>query len=365
MLSFSEKRGLQKVITMNLANLQAGTLPFAEKRTLQKEIQDAFAKLKEKLDIVEPQPATIADVNNVMPLVKHFIGPSQLSAMGNGTRGEEGQSFKDKFVEIAKAINDMPKVYGQDGKGDDAVVYLHYFKGGSDWYITEKDSEEEQLQAFGYAILNNDKQNAELGYINIEELIRLNVELDLYWRTKTLGQVKGVGEKTGTEDEYPKGDPDIRKMKNAVIDHGGEVLEDRSDSIAFTLHGGIGGDALLSYSQGEGYRVMYQKGAGVTEYFPEPYDAVKAYSNYINGQGGPHQNQKLTDLIAGKYNNEPPEVFLKVLKDIVEEINDIEPVKPPTITYIETNQDKIEAIMESALSEVFGKLWTRTNSYVN
>jgi hypothetical protein len=71
------------------------------------------------------------------------------------------------------------------------------------------------------------------------------------------------------------------------------------------------------------------------------------------------QNQKLTDLIAGKYNAEPPEGFLKILKEIIEEINDIEPVKPPTISYIETNQEKVNAIMESALGEVFGKLWDK------
>ena len=29
-----------------------------------------------------------------------------------------------------------------------AVVYLYYFKGSADWYITEKDMEDEQLQAF-------------------------------------------------------------------------------------------------------------------------------------------------------------------------------------------------------------------------
>ncbi len=74
------------------------------------------------------------------------------------------------------------------------------------------------------------------------------------------------------------------------------------------------------------------------------------------------QNQKLADLIAGKYNNEPPEGFLKILKEIIEEINDIEPVKPPTITYIEENKDKVNAIMESVMGEVFGKLWDKWES---
>lgn len=73
------------------------------------------------------------------------------------------------------------------------------------------------------------------------------------------------------------------------------------------------------------------------------------------------QKQKLDDLIAGKFNSEPPEAFLKILKEIIEEINDIEPIKPPTISYIEVNQSKINAIMESALGEIFGKLWDKTD----
>ena len=49
-------------------------------------------------------------------------------------------------------------------------MHLHYFRAGSDWYITEKDMEGAGTrQAFGYAVLNGDTQNAELGYIDIGE----------------------------------------------------------------------------------------------------------------------------------------------------------------------------------------------------
>ena len=43
----------------------------------------------------------------------------------------------------------MPKSYETEGQGKEAIVTLHYFTGSWDWYITEKDKEEEQLQAFG------------------------------------------------------------------------------------------------------------------------------------------------------------------------------------------------------------------------
>ena len=72
---------------------------------------------------------------------------------------------------------------------DDAIVYLHYFKGNMDWYITEKDMiEEEQNQAFGYADLG--LGFGELGYISLIELAENGVELDLHWTPKTLREVK-------------------------------------------------------------------------------------------------------------------------------------------------------------------------------
>ena len=52
---------------------------------------------------------------------------------------EEYAFFEEKVNEYANRIKTMPVTYKQDGLGDDAIVYLHYFVGGADWYITEKD----------------------------------------------------------------------------------------------------------------------------------------------------------------------------------------------------------------------------------
>lgn len=152
-----------------------------------------------KPEEVSAEGATIADVNKVMPLLKQFIGKSQLSAIGMGIRGEEGQFFKDKMIEIANVIQTMPKTWEQDGMGDKAIAYLHYFKGSGDWHITEKDMEDEQLQAFGLADLG---YGGDLGYISIRELIDASVELDLNWTPKTIGEIKGKSsedENQGTE----------------------------------------------------------------------------------------------------------------------------------------------------------------------
>lgn len=89
-----------------------------------------------------------------------------------------------------------PKLYAQDGEGYGATVHAHYFVGSCDWLVTEYDPAEDV--AFGWACLG-DRQNAELGYVNLGELeairapaqvrgptgqgvlIHLAVEYDEHW----------------------------------------------------------------------------------------------------------------------------------------------------------------------------------------
>ena len=123
-----------------------------------------------------------------IPYLRRFVSTQQLSVLGDACYGEEREWFIDTLVELAERILAMPKTYEQDGKGDDAIVYLHYFKGDMDWYITEKDVETEQHQAFGLADLG--MGFPELGYISIEELTEFGAELDLHWTPKTLAEVK-------------------------------------------------------------------------------------------------------------------------------------------------------------------------------
>ena len=126
-----------------------------------------------------------------------FIGKNQLAVLASNCKGEEGYYFKTMMKELENTIANMPKTYETDGQGNEAIATLRYFKGGSDWYIIEKDTgspdDEEQgiqSQAFGFTCLNGDTQNAELGYISIDGLIRCEVELDLYYTPKTIGEIK-------------------------------------------------------------------------------------------------------------------------------------------------------------------------------
>ena len=121
------------------------------------------------------------------PNLAQFIGPNQTTALA-----EMGEESRVEIVAgLLETIENMPETYGQDGKGDQSIAYLHYFNSGMDWYITERDSDPDgdgQTQAYGWADLG---QGVEIGYISIAELIRFNVELDFYFDPKTLAEIKG------------------------------------------------------------------------------------------------------------------------------------------------------------------------------
>lgn len=139
----------------------------------------------------KPDPKTKLEAVGALAKLRGFIGRQQLAAIGELCRGEEKQYFFDKLVEMAEIVETMPVTYETDGRGDQAMVHLHYFTSGADWYITERDCEEQQLQAFGLADLYD---GGELGYISIVELLECGAELDLHWTPKTLAEVKRKNE---------------------------------------------------------------------------------------------------------------------------------------------------------------------------
>lgn len=82
----------------------------------------------------------------------------------------------EAFQKTLEIFNTMPVTYQGDEK-----AYLHYFNGNQDWYITEKDCEPEQLQAFGYA---NIGYGFEAGYISLIDFTANNIQLDLFFTPK-------------------------------------------------------------------------------------------------------------------------------------------------------------------------------------
>lgn len=86
----------------------------------------------------------------------------------------------------------LPARYAQDGKGDDAIVYVKFFTPDSSWtwYATEYDPEDREF--FGYVV----GPSPELGYFSLDELeaargpMGLPIERDLYFEPTTLREVK-------------------------------------------------------------------------------------------------------------------------------------------------------------------------------
>lgn len=177
--------------------------------------KEAMAENKLRLELITPN-------------VKAFVPPHQLDLIAKGLRGEEEQYFRDILVEIDETTSKMPKTYETEGvSGKEKIAHLHYFSSGSDWYIVEKDSEPEQLQAFGYAILNGSIQDAEFGYINIEELKQIKgVELDLHWTAKKISDIisgKSVRPLITTplvpqSDEYIKWEDEVTDIVGQILD---------------------------------------------------------------------------------------------------------------------------------------------------
>ena len=155
-------------------------------------IYHAFAYKFKTLDDINSELSKadkISTLEDKLLAIKPFVGESQYSVLTHNYKSKSYE-FVDVVNELYSTITTMAKTYEQDGKGKDAIAYLHYFHGNSDWYILEKDIINEQVQAFGFVVLNSDYDMAELGYISIPELTALNVELDLYWDKTTLGEIK-------------------------------------------------------------------------------------------------------------------------------------------------------------------------------
>jgi len=96
-----------------------------------------------------------------------------------------------------KRLAKIPKLYATENiRAKDKKIYLHFFIGGSDWYIAEYDGDD---TFFGFCILNGDTSCAEWGYVSFKELQSLRmgfVEVDCekasYWKTKKASEISRI-----------------------------------------------------------------------------------------------------------------------------------------------------------------------------
>ena len=131
---------------------------------------------------LHPHSHSLSDAMECLPLMRKFIGRSQLSAMVEQAQGEGAQFFIDQIIETAKVIKEMPLTHATLEQGGDAIAHLHYFGGGYDAYITERDMgdgyEDDQWQATGVSSFAPTKLQS---FIPIHEIIQSGIELDLNW----------------------------------------------------------------------------------------------------------------------------------------------------------------------------------------
>lgn len=88
---------------------------------------------------------------------------------------------------IYDTLEAMPKTYELEDV-DIKPVGLKLFTSGFTWYVVEADkgSEDDEFaglhpQAFGYVVNEGCPECSEWGYINIEEVISVGAEMDLYF----------------------------------------------------------------------------------------------------------------------------------------------------------------------------------------
>jgi hypothetical protein len=143
-------------------------------------------KLNEYLDVDDMDLVTTKKKLNK---IKDFFNYSELQVVKSNV-----SEFSDSIINLYKYIKEIPEIYATDGN-QEKLAYLHYFNSGSDFYIVElekgdifDDDNVIQKEAFCYAILNGDMQNAEYGYSRIEE-IKKYCELDLHFTPTKMTEI--------------------------------------------------------------------------------------------------------------------------------------------------------------------------------
>ena len=104
-------------------------------------------------------------------------------------------------------LNKIPRLYETEHVPlKEKEIHLHFFIGSSDWFVCEYDGEE---LFFGFAILNNDYQCAEWGYVSFSELMSIKIdgwleidcELEEYFPVQKASEIDKICQGNGWQKE--------------------------------------------------------------------------------------------------------------------------------------------------------------------
>jgi hypothetical protein len=130
-----------------------------------------------------------------------------------------------------KRLAKIPKLYETENIPlKDKLIHLHFFIGGCDWYIAEFDGDD---TFFGFAILNNDYEMAEWGYVSFRELksikidgwLEVDCEVEEIWQVKKAIEIdkiriaQGWLKKENTSQNISKEQELIMKVRAGHFEH--------------------------------------------------------------------------------------------------------------------------------------------------
>lgn len=109
------------------------------------------------------------------------------------------KEVKDMWNEPStERLEKIPRLYETENVPvREKLIHLHFFIGGSDWYIAEFDGKD---VFWGFAILNNDYEMAEWGYVSFSELkcikvdgwLEIDCELEEYWKVCRASDIEKI-----------------------------------------------------------------------------------------------------------------------------------------------------------------------------
>jgi len=133
-------------------------------------------------------------------------------------------------------LSKIPKLYETEGTPTrDKLIHLHFFIAGCDWYVAEYDGED---IFFGFAILNEDYEMAEWGYISFSELkslklmgwLEVDCEIEEAWPVKRAIEVdkirtaQGWLKQNNSQKSISKEEELILKVKAGHFEHFQELF---------------------------------------------------------------------------------------------------------------------------------------------
>jgi hypothetical protein len=142
----------------------------------------------------DEKPIRKGDIQKHFPLVYKFMPAFQQQAIeGSEEHWKILYRIEATLKDLAQHNGDkiaagLSKKYNWVMGMDYALIYAHFFYGGSDWWVYGWDGKDDI--AYAFVCLNGDWQMAEYGSISLHELAENRVELDFFFTPKTLLEAK-------------------------------------------------------------------------------------------------------------------------------------------------------------------------------